>query len=145
MESTELSTKHVSTIMSSELICVKESDSLLLVDELFEKHDIHHIPVVNDDSKLVGIISIKDILLLKDWGSKYNLDKANQKNESLLKSKLASELMSKEVFVVSPETSLSYCADVLRENRFHSLPVVQNDKLVGIVTTYDLINCAFGD
>ena len=62
-----------------------------------------------------------------------------------MRSLLVKEVMSKQVATLGPEDTLELAAGFFRENMFHALPVVDEDNmLIGIVTTYDLLNYAYG-
>ncbi len=136
----------VKEVMSHELITVKPDTILKDVNIIFEKENIHHIPVVSNDNKFKGIISKSDILLLMDWGTKLNLPASLRKNTFLLTSNLAKDVMETNVISVSPDDRIRKCVQVFRENYFRALPVVdENDFLVGIITTYDLMILAFTD
>lgn len=134
----------VKEVMSTDLITVRSDTVLKEVNLIFEKENIHHIPVVSDDNKFVGIISKSDILLLMDWGTKLNLPASLRKNTFLLTSNLAKDVMEDNVIRVSPNDRIRKCVQIFRENYFRALPVVdENDFLVGIVTTFDLMILAY--
>jgi CBS domain-containing protein len=134
----------VKEVMSTDLITVRPDTVLKEVNNIFEKENIHHIPVVTEDNKFVGIISKSDVLLLLDWGTKLNLPASLRKNTFLLSSNLAKDVMVANVIRVSPDDRIKRCVQILRENYFRALPVLDNnDRLVGIITTYDLMILAY--
>lgn len=134
----------VKEVMSTDLITVRSDTVLKEVNLIFEKENIHHIPVVSEDNKFIGIISKSDILLLMDWGTKLNLPASLRKNTFLLTSNLAKDVMEDNVISVSPNDRIRKCVQIFRENYFRALPVVdENDYLVGIVTTFDLMILAY--
>ena len=63
-------------------------------------------------------------------------------NNTLFSSLLVSEVMTRDLVTVDPDTPLKIVSDILMENLFHSLPVVSKDKIVGIITTFDLLKYA---
>ncbi len=133
-------------VMSTDLITVRPDTILKEVNLIFEKENIHHIPVVSEDNSFKGIISKSDILLLMDWGTKLNLPASLRKNNFLLGSNLAKDVMEKNVFRVNPNDRIRKCVQIFRENYFRALPVVdENDYLVGIITTYDLMILAYSE
>lgn len=135
--------KQVSEVMTENVISVQENSYLKEVNEIFENNSIHHIPVINEQNELKGMISKTDFCLLKHWASDLNLKKAKSQNEFLFQSQLAEDIMKKKVVSVEPTDTLEKCADLFKSNYFHALPVTINGKLVGIITTFDLINIAF--
>lgn len=143
MDTLELLQLTARDVMSTDLKSVNEEALMLEVNQLFQNNQIHHVPVVDSDGRLAGIISKSDLQLLKDWGTRLKLDNAERKNSFMLRTQLARDVMNKKVVSVSPDDTLEFCVDILKENYFHSLPVSDSGKLVGILTTYDLINIAY--
>jgi acetoin utilization protein AcuB len=132
----------VSEIMTRTLITIEPNTILDAVNELFVQHDFHHLPVV-ENGKFVGILSRTDIDRVSS-----NIDlfhtKANKlANDKIFRSLVASEVMSAKAVVLAPNDFLSYAATLFAENKYHALPVVEDDKLVGLVTTFDLIEHAY--
>ena len=134
----------VKEVMSTNLITVKSDTLLKDVNTIFERENIHHVPVVSDDDKFLGIISKSDILLLLDWGTKLSLPASIRKNFFLLTSNLAKDVMESNVITVSPEDNIQRCVQIFRENYFRALPVLDDHhKLIGIITTFDLMILAY--
>lgn len=126
----------VSSIMSSNLITVSSTDKLQVAKDLFGEKNIHHLPVLEDD-KLVGILSKTDYLyfirpLDKDSNEPYL-------NEIRLKNYTIGEAMTSRVVSTSPKDSIESALEILTENIFHALPVLDNEELVGILTTHDIL------
>jgi acetoin utilization protein AcuB len=127
----------ISQIMSKELITVSEKDKLTVVKEIFEKHNIHHIPVVRFKS-IVGIISKTDYLYFVRGFTQNEEDRFI--NESRLKAYTADEIMTTGMAKVEPADRINVALEIFKINRFHAIPVVENGELVGIVTTHDIIS-----
>lgn len=114
----------VSTLMTSELITVPAFTPIGEAKKLLEKHSIHHLPIVSPEGALEGILSHADFLKVVE---QYD---ASQTVASIMSSHLAK---------LEPGDSIRTAANLFALNRFHALPVVDGDKLVGILTTLDLI------
>lgn len=127
----------VSTLMSTDLFTVEPTEKLKRVKEILEEHGIHHVPVVNDE-KLAGIISKSDLLyfLKATAGDSYE----PYLNEVRLKNYTAEEAMTSQVTVLNPNDPIKLALKIFQENLFHALPIVEDGKLVGLVTTFDIIN-----
>lgn len=139
-----LMARPVKEFMTSELITVTEDTPLNKVKNIFDSNQIHHIPVVDVDRMLKGIISKSDFLLLLDWGTRLGLPSSQTKNQLLLQSNIASDLMEKNVVVVKETDTLGKCVDIFKENYFRCIPVVDSEKkLSGIITMYDLMLIAY--
>jgi CBS domain-containing protein len=97
---------------------------------------IRHLPVLNG-GKLVGILSLTDLQRLSfasQWG-----DEEDDADVAIYDMLSIGQVMQGKPVVVSPEETIKAVASKLTKEEFHALPVVENDKLVGIVTTTDLI------
>ncbi|HRO09103.1 MAG TPA: CBS domain-containing protein [Saprospiraceae bacterium] len=144
MAAKELLQVKVEDVMTQDLIKVKQDTILKEVKILFDNTNIHHIPVINDQNKFVGIISKTDLMLLLDWGTKLNLPSSMRRNTFLLTSNLAKDIMETNVLKLKPDDVIQKCVQIFRENYFRALPVVNDqEELVGIITTYDLMILAY--
>lgn len=143
MDTLELLNIKVKDIMTKNVISVQVNDSMQIVDDIIKTSNIHHVPVTDDDNMLKGIISKMDVVLLKDWATNLNIKSAIRANEQVLNSQTAGDRMITQLAKVSPDDTLETCADIFKENLFHCLPVLVEGKLVGIVTTFDLLKVAY--
>ena len=144
MNTMDLLSLKVKEVMSVELFTASEDTVLKEINSIFERENIHHIPVVTEDSIFKGMISKSDILLLMDWGTKLNLSASLRKNTFLLTSNLAKDVMETNVISVSPDDNIRKCVQIFRENYFRALPVLDEyGHLMGIITTYDLMILAY--
>lgn len=131
----------VSEIMTRRLITANADDRVIKVKLLFEENNIHHIPVVDEIDQLLGIISKEDFLKLSYHVS---LDTGGTSfSEKWYDNTKASEIMTKYPVSLDMEDTVGLAADIFMANKFHALPVVENNQLVGIVTTHDILLFAF--
>lgn len=128
----------VSSIMSTQLITVNPEDKLQFVQDLFEKHNIHHLPVVRF-KEIVGIISKVDLLHFLKGVSNFQKD-ISYMNENRLRNYTAEDIMTTGLGKLESTDTISIALEVFKTNLFRALPVVDKGELVGIVTTYDIIN-----
>lgn len=135
---------NVEEIMNKEIIHVDPKCSLYKVKDIFDAHNIHHLPVVDSDGYLRGMISKSDLFLLLDWGTKFGLEASEKKNDFLLKSNLASDIMVNNIVSLKVGDKVQKCLDIFKENYFRAMPVLdENNKFIGLITTYDLMIEAF--
>jgi len=125
----------VTTIMTKELITVQPDDSIDLIHKIFKTNKIHHLPVV-ESGKLMGIISITDFLC-KSKGANY-IDLNSDLSEDC-KDLKATDLMTTGLAKLETTDKINIAIEVFRENLFHAIPVVESEKIVGLVTTFDII------
>jgi CBS domain-containing protein len=112
----------IKDIMSTNVITVDARESVKAAIELFQKHRIHHLPVIIDNKKVVRIISSNDIFIHEQGST------------------LSGEVMNSNITYIDTLATLEDTLDIFSNNNFHSLPVIDKNKcLVGIITTQDLI------
>ncbi len=126
----------VKSIMSTDLITLAPQDKLLEAKDIFENHNIHHIPVVRFKT-IVGMVSKSDFLFFVRGFQRSEEDRFV--NEARLRAYSVQEIMTTGLAKLSPNDRLDVALDLFLTNRFHAIPVVENDALVGIVTTFDVI------
>ena len=124
----------IKNLMSEDLITVDKDQNLSDALKLLRKHNVSRLPVTNN-KELVGIISERDIAN-KLGSSKY---------ESMPASRLhISSVMVKDVFTVPQSMQLEEVAKLMLDNGIGSVPVMDDDKMVGIVSKADLVTLATG-
>lgn len=127
----------ISRIMTRKPETVTPTDTMEVVRLIFEKHGFHHIPVV-DDGKLVGLVSYTDYLQL--IRSVFDNKQEIRANEKVLNAVVVKDVMTKSLLCLSADDSTETALRLFKANQFHSLPVIDDkNRLVGIVTTYDLM------
>ena len=126
----------VSHIMTSNVITVNVANSLQEAEATLKSNNIRHIPVVSGE-KLVGMLSLTDLLRISfvdNFGEgEGNVDTTVYNMLSI------DQVMVGNPKCVSSTDSIRKVAEILSEREFHALPVVDDGKLVGIVTSTDLI------
>lgn len=124
----------VSQIMSKELITLTPKDSLYDAEKLFKQYNIRHLPIV-EDKKLVGVVSYSDLLKISyaDVNEEDDIETVVYDMYSI------PQLIAKSPVTVSSDTNIKDVTETLANHTFHSIPVVDDGELVGIVTTTDLL------
>lgn len=127
--------------MTKSLITIKPKDTLRHARERLAKYRINQLPVVIDD-KLVGIVTDRDV---RDaYPSSLRLLHGKDIDE-FGDSHTVEEIMTYNVITVTPQTSVRETAQCLRQQRFGALPVVDNGKLVGIITRSDVLDAMLAE
>ncbi|WP_035336567.1 CBS domain-containing protein [Dokdonia sp. PRO95] len=126
----------ISSIMTTNLVTLKTTDSLEHAEQLFKEHQIRHIPVVAE-THIIGMLSYTDLLRISFADA---IDEDEQEVDTVVYNMFTIEqVMAKKLVSVTPETTIKEVAEILANKEFHALPVLQDGTLVGIVTTTDLI------
>lgn len=126
----------VASIMSTNVIKLNVTDSLSKAENLFKKNKIRHIPVMDGD-RIIGMLSYTDLLKISIADTSENDDEVI--DVTVYDVFNIQQVMAKNLILINPTTTIKYAAEILAEREFHALPVVENNKLVGILTTTDLI------
>jgi len=125
----------VSTIMTHSVVCLKKEDNLEDAKYLFKIHHIRHIPIVYDKS-IIGMVSKTDLQRIGLWDDEVD----NDINTLVRTYTTIEEVMTQKLTSVPSSTSVKKVAEIFAKEEFHALPIVDNNILIGIVTTTDLIN-----
>jgi CBS domain-containing membrane protein len=128
----------VSTIMTKNVIKLNLQDDLTKAESLFKKNKIRHIPVVNG-SKIIGMLSYTDLLRISFVDAVDDDDEEEVIDATVYNMFTVEQVMAKNLVTISPETTIKEAAEILANREFHALPICEDDLLVGIVTTTDLI------
>jgi len=126
----------VKEIMTTELVTLKQTDNLETARTIMYERGIRHIPLIDDDTKLVGLVTQRDVLRASTStleGDKHLID------ESQIS---LGDIMTGNVSFAHPKDSLRVAGIELQKEKYGCLPVVENDKLVGIITDTDFVGVA---
>lgn len=135
-------------VMVSPVITVRAQASVKDVAEVFVKHRISAVPVVDDDGKIVGIVSEGDLLhrvetdteRRRSWWLRALTDDSALAAEFVkAHSRVVADLMTRDVTTATPDTPLHEIAALLEKKRIKRVPIVANGQLVGIVSRANLI------
>ena len=127
--------------MATNVIAVKPDTSLLKCRNLLKEHQIRRLPVVDDQNRVVGIISDRDVK-----GASPSKATALEVHEMqyLLAELKAKDIMTAKPVTIKPWDSVEQAAIIMMDKKFGGLPVVSEDnKLVGIITDQDIFKLQF--
>jgi CBS domain-containing protein len=113
-------------VMTTTLITVTETTPIYEAVELFVKHGISGMPVINEDMTLVGILSEKDAIKVI-----HELDQAEDKT--------VSDYMTQPHIGFDLDESLLDVCDFLMKNIFRRVPITSQEKLVGVISIRDTL------
>jgi len=117
--------EEISSIMEEDVISLREGDSIDDVIKMMLLGNLSGFPVVNDESKVIGIVSERDFIGLV---------------ANIITGKRVADFMSRDVVSVRPDTKVEDAARVMISNDFRRLPIVHEGVMTGVVTTSDIIN-----
>jgi CBS domain-containing membrane protein len=126
----------VRDLMTDRVFTLRPLDDLESLYELMDTHHVRHVPVVDGDGDLVGLVTQRD-LARHALGAQEDLPLSTQ--QDILRRRRVREIMATEVDTVEPDENLATAAEMLIENKIGCLPVVEGEHLVGILTESDFV------
>jgi len=137
-----------SDVMVRDVITVGPDDDVAVAAKLLVDHDISALPVVDRDRRVIGILSEADLLRREELGTEKQrpwwLEAVTPASVLAMEYSRAhgekvAELMSRKVVTASADASLSEIATLLERHRIKRVPIVEQDRLVGVVSRTNLI------
>jgi acetoin utilization protein AcuB len=132
----------VGTVMARDPVTVGPEAPLREASELMRRRGIHHLPVVGDGARLIGIITDRDLVhaaLIPALADQMPWDARRTKSPRVR------DAMTWAVVTTRPDATLVEAGRVMVERHIGSLPVVEGDRLVGILTERDLLEALRAD
>ena len=129
----------LSEVMLPNLVVLKPTDTLDKASELFKLYPFHHLPVVDEQMILMGMISSTDLERASHGTSLFRQSGKEAQNAALLRSLLVREVMVDAVFQLSGKHTIRDAYEAFKKGRFRSIPIVDDGFLVGLVTPLDLV------
>ena len=122
----------IRTIMTKNVVCVSPEQYLLDVKHIYEKKAFHHHIPVADQGKLVGMISLVDFM--------YHIAGAGMNDDNNVYTELkVKNIMTQKPFFLTTSATIREVAEVLAQGNYHAIPILENNTIVGIVSTADII------
>lgn len=127
-----MKTNSITEVMTKNVVCVTPEQQLIDVKHIYESEKFHHHIPVEENGKLIGMVSLIDFM--------YHISGAGiSDNNTVYKELKVKDIMTQKPFYLSTKATIEDVAKVLEEGNYHAVPVLENDKIVGIVSTADVI------
>ncbi len=125
----------VKEVMVKEVATLDVNDELSLANDIMRLGRIRHLPVV-DGARLVGIVSERDLFRSS---LAHALGYGGQTPREVMKNLHIKDIMVREMVTISPELDLQQAVKMMVDNKIGCLPVVDHDRLVGLITETDIM------
>jgi len=125
----------VREIMTSDVTSLQDTDMMLDAAMVFARSSLRHLPVLHDTT-LVGVLTERDF---KRFAPGLMSGVSSAQYNELMETTPLSKVMTRNPMTLKPDQDVSDAADLFATKRFGCLPVVDQGKLVGIVTTTDML------
>ena len=116
----------VKECMCSNVVCANSETSLEQIAKLMQENDVGCVPICNNENNVIGFVTDRDII---------TRCVANNKNCAQTK---ASDIMTTKVIKTTPDTEIEDVESTMSKNQIRRVPVIENNKIVGIITIGDL-------
>ena len=126
-----IDTTRVSEIMTKDVLLLDADDPIREAEKTFRNHFLRHAPVMSD-GELVGMLSIVDL---------NNRQESNEEAEGdphFITARVE-QLMTPDPVSIQSDSTIREVATLFMENEFHAIPVLEDDRIVGIISTTDII------
>ena len=129
----------IEEFMTPDPYTLRETDSINDAWEIMIGKHVRHIPITDDDDHVLGLVTQRDVLAATDPGA---IREAKSASHEVKSDFTLSEIMIRDVTVIHKQDSLRKAALYLQSHKYGCLPVVLDDRLVGIITDSDFIDIA---
>jgi CBS domain-containing protein len=129
----------VKDLMSRPVKTLTRNDTLSVADGLMRAERIRHLPVLDDDGRVAGILSQRDLFfnaLVRALGF------GSAARTRTLESILVKEVMTEDVVTTTPATDIAAAAQAMVDRKIGCLPVIEDDVLVGLLSESDIVLAA---
>lgn len=136
MTTANRSATYVRDLMTKDVITLERNEKLLIADDVMRLGRIRHLPIVDSDGALVGIVSQRDLFysgLLRALGY------GSHAQREALELVVIKEAMRSDVLTIGPDVELSEAAKLMLEKKIGCLVVTEAGKIVGILTESDFV------
>lgn len=126
----------VEDVMSTDVFTLERNDKLSIADDVMKQKRIRHIPILDSDGQLSGIITQRDLfrgILLRSLGF------GSRAEEKMLESYAVKDAMKEDVITTTPDTPIADAARLMLSNKIGCLPVLDGERLVGLISEADFV------
>jgi CBS-domain-containing membrane protein len=138
-------------IMTKEVITVSPETTVLELAQLLADHKINGAPVVDSQGRLVGVVTQNNLIdrakkfelphVISILDAHFYLERPStfKKNLEKLMGNLVADIMTAPPITISEDVEVDEIATIMARRRIHTLPVLQGDKIIGIIGKIDII------
>lgn len=122
----------ISSIMTKNVVCISPQQNIIDVKHIYEKKNFHHHIPVTENGELKGMVSLIDFM--------YNIAGAGINDNATIYNELkVKDIMTSHPFYLTSNATIKDAANELAKGYYHAIPILENNKIAGIVSTADII------
>lgn len=126
----------VRDLMTADVKTVKAADSVSAAQDLMNEHNFRHVPVVDEEGLLIGLVTERDLLRRAHLAQE---DLPLNVRQDVLHAVRVSQIMTEEIETIGADALARTAAETLLETKYGCLPVVDEGYLIGILTEADFV------
>ncbi len=132
---------YVKNWMKTDVVTASKGDSFYKVAKSMRDMKIRHMPVVDENGKVIGMISDRDVRLASPSAA---TSLSRGEIGYLLEKITVAEIMNHQLFTVKSDTTIEYASKIMKENKIGALPVIgDGGKIIGIISTIDILEAFY--
>jgi CBS-domain-containing membrane protein len=129
----------VRDVMTREVLVARRESTFRDVVRMIEDHHVHALPVVDEGQRVVGMVAESDLLIKEELAEGHVRTPLQRRGRARLTGTTAGEIMTSPAVTIDPSQTLGQAARLLHRRHIGRLPVVEDGRLIGIVTRSDLL------
>ena len=129
----------IKEIMTPHVITVSQKDYTKHALEIMKANQIHHLVVVGAEEEIIGVLSERDLLKVNNVLASANAEAQSGLQGLNVFNVRVATVMTPHPITLTPRQSVKEAAKLMVEKHIHSIPIVDNRKLVGIITQQDIL------
>ncbi len=132
-----MNSMRVRDIMTTKVFTLQQDRKVMIADDIMDWAEVRHVPVVDENERVVGVVSRTDLLRASPCDSGLPEERFDLKRH--LSSLVISDIMRTPV-CIDPDASVQAAAHLMRAKKLNCLPVVDSrNKILGILTSHDIL------
>jgi CBS-domain-containing membrane protein len=129
----------VRDVMTRDVLVVRPETTFREVVRLIEDHHVHALPVVDEQQRVQGMVAESDLLIKEELAEGHVRTPLQRRGRARVTGTTAGEIMTSPAVTIDPSKTLAQAARLLHRRHIGRMPVVEDGRLIGIVTRSDLL------
>lgn len=126
-------------LMTESPITLSDESTIDEAVRILDEHGFHHLPIIDKNRSLVGMISRTDIDKLRSGISIFKRNNVEDLDEAIFRSAVTRYIMTHPVDTLQLDDDVSDAYNIFKKNKHRAIPIVDGDQLKGIVTPLDIL------
>lgn len=131
--------------MVTDVLTVGQEETMQRAAMFFDEFPFHHLPVVNQEIQIVGMLSSSDLAQISSGFSLFSMENKDEYDDAIFQTILVKDVMSRQVFGMSPDDTIRDAYEQFAKGTFRAIPILDEGQIVGLVTPLDIIGTLIKD